>query len=516
MAFMRQMTGHRLIRVAVGYAIGAWLLLQVAEVTFEPLQLPEWAMTFVILLVFLGFPIAMVMAWARGGDKIESSAQTTQTTVGPDKAIAQGRTIAVLPFRDLSAKGDQQYFCDGMAEELTGALARVEGLKVAAFSSAFRFRGADDVRHVGRELGVAAIAEGTVRKQDDRLRITVQLVETRTGFHLMADQFDRKFSDILVIQEEIATSIVQTLKGRLEASERKAIEESCSTSNPEAYDYFLRARDFYYQYSSKSVRFARDLFRQAVGIDPTFAAAHAGIADCYSYLYLNAHGSEDNRCRALEAGSQATKLAPELATTHASRAVALSINDRHEQAEEEFLEAIRLDPCLFEARYFYARDCYVQGKLEEAAQLYQQAADIRPNDYVAPMFAGQVLSDLGRADEAREARIKGQDNAEEHLKRHPDDSRALYLGANALAALGDRERAMEWLRRALGFDLEEPMLLYNAACTYSRLGQTDEALDCLETAVTYGLTYRGWIDRDSDLDPLRNHQRFKALRASLG
>jgi adenylate cyclase len=158
----------------------------------------------------------------------------------------------------------------------------------------------------------------------------------------------------------------------------------------------------------------------------------------------------------------------------------------------------------------------VQGKLEVAAQLYQQAAGIRPDDYQTPMFAAQVLSDLGRADEAREERIKGRDNAEEHLKRHPDDSRALYLGANALAALGDPERAMEWLRRALGFDPEEPMLLYNAACIYSRLDQPDKALDCLERAVTYGLTYRGWIDRDSDLDPLRSHERFKTLRASLG
>jgi TolB-like protein/lipoprotein NlpI len=510
------MTSHRLLRVAVGYAIAGWLLLQIAEVTFEPLQLPEWSMTFVILLVLLGFPIAMVLAWARGADKVDSSEPTEQAAVASENVIAEERTIAVLPFRDLSADGDQQYFCDGIAEELTGALARVGGLKVAAFSSAFRHRGADDVRQVGRELGVAAIAEGTVRKQDDRLRITVQLVETRTGFHLMADQFDRKFADVLVIQEEIATSIVQTLKGKLEASERKAIEESCSTSDPEAYDYFLRARDFYYQYSSKSVRFARDLFRQAVGIDPTFAAAYAGIADCYSYLYLNAHGSVENRRLALVAGSKATELAPDLATTHASRAVALSINERHEQAEEEFLEAIRLDPGLFEARYFYARDCYVQGKLEVAAQLYQQAAGIRPDDYQTPMFAAQVLSDLGRTDEAREERIKGRDNAEEHLKRHPDDSRALYLGANALVALGDQARAMEWLRRALGFDPEEPMLLYNAACIYSRLDQPDKALDCLERAVTYGLTYRGWIDRDSDLDPLRSHERFKTLRASLG
>lgn len=516
MSFLQQMASRRLIRVAIGYAIAAWMLLQIAEVTFEPLRLPQWSMTFVILLVLLGFPIAMVLAWAQGGGDTDSSVSTEQAVLEPEGANAKERTMAVLPFQDLSAERDQQYFCDGMAEEITGALARVEGMKVVAFSSASRFRDAADVRRVGRELGVAFIVEGTVRKQDSQLRITTQLVETRTGFHLMADQFDREFSDILLIQEEIATNVVQTLKGRLEANERKAIEESCSTSNPEAYDYFLRAREFYYQYSRKSVGFARDLFREAVGIDRSFAAAYAGIADCYTYLYLNAHGSEENRRLALEAGSRATELAPALATTHASHAVSLSINDRHDQAEEEFLEAIRLDPGLFEARYFYARDCYVQGKLEIAAQLYQQASDIRPDDYQSPMFAAQVLSDLGRVEDAREARTKGQQNAEEHLKRHPDDSRALYLGANALVALGDREKAMGWLRRALGFDPEEPMLLYNAACIYSRLGESDEALDCLERAVTYGLTYRGWIERDSDLDPLRDHDRFKALMASLG
>jgi len=180
-----------------------------------------------------------------------------------------------------------------------------------------------------------------------------------------------------------------------------------------------------------------------------------------------------------------------------------------------FQAAIRLEPQLFEAHYFYARDAFARGDAETAIRQYEEAIRVRPEDYQAPLLVGQIFEDAGRADEARAVRRRGVRVAEEHLRLQPDDARALYMGANGLVALGDTARGLEWADRALALDPGDPMLLYNIACIKAMAGAGDAALDCLERSVAAGMRNRGWLEHDSNLDSVRTDPRFQALLAAM-
>ena len=426
-----------------------------------------------------------------------------------------GPSIAVLPFKDMSAEKDQEYFCEGMAEEIINALGRVKGLRVASRTSTFRLKeGALDSREIGRRLRVSSVLEGSVRKSGVRLRITAQLTDAGGGYQSWSEKYDREMSDVFAIQDEIAQSIVGalaiTLHPREQAQQRKA-----PTSNLQAYDFYLRGRKYYYQYGPRDIDCALQLFTRAIELDPSYALAHAGVADCWSYIYLNSQRSEHVRQQADVSSLRAVELDPESAQAQASRAVSLSLSGRNEEAEQRFETAIHLDPNLFEAHYFYARHRFALGQLEQAVELYEQAMRIHPDDFQAPLLVAQSYEDLGRKEEATRARQRGVKLAEQHLKWNPDDARAVYMAANGLAALGEREKARQWAERARSMRPDDPMLLYNVGCIYGLLEMTQEAIECLEQSVERGLSNRGWLEHDSNLDSVRGHQRFQALLRRL-
>ncbi len=421
------------------------------------------------------------------------------------------RSIAVLAFADMSAGKDQEYLCEGLAEELINALNRVDGLRVASRAASFQFRDASlDIREIGRRLKVDAILEGSVRKAGDRLRITAELVDVANGYDLWSKRFDRTLSDVFAIQEEIAHCIVDALRVSLSADEQRRIGRS-GTRVADAFDLYLRGRRFFYNYDNRGMEFALEMYRRAIDHDAGFARAHAGIADCHSYLFANAGHSEQDLESALAASRRALELDAELAEAHVARAVALSYGDRAAEAEEAFAKAIRADPRLFEAHYFYARHCFVQGRPEAAIEHYARAEALRPDDYQSPLLTAQVYEDVGRPDEATQARRRGVRLAEERLRFSPDDIRALYMAANALVVLGEPERGLEMARRARRLEPDDPMVLYNVACIYSLAGELEEALDCLEACLAHGFSYRGWAEQDSNLDAIREHPRYREL-----
>jgi non-specific serine/threonine protein kinase len=425
------------------------------------------------------------------------------------------RSVAVLPFRDMSPDRDQDYLCEGIAEEIMIALGKVRGLRVVSRTSAFRFKSdKTDIEEVGEKLGVSTLLDGSVRKMGDRLRISVELIDAADGFRLWSDRYDRDVSDVFAVQDEIARRVVEALQLTLSAGERDALRKT-STRDINAFDYYLRGRKFFYKYNKRGIAFARELFERAIAIDPAYARAYAGLADCCSYQYLYAGRDPVNLDRAVEAASKAVRVDPELAEAHASLGTALSLSGRHAEAEEAFRTAIRLDPDLFEAHYFYARDSFAQGKLEQAIQEYEEAGRSRPEDYQSPLLVGQIYDDTGRHEEAATSRRRGIAIAEEHLALNPDDVRALYMGANGLVALGEIEKGLEWARRALALEPDDPMVIYNVACIYSLAGQAGAALDCIERAVDAGLTQRGWLEHDSNLDLIRGDPRFQALLKRL-
>ena len=436
-----------------------------------------------------------------------------------EKQTAEGHpaahSIAVLPFADMSQEHDQQYFCEGVAEEIIGRLAQIKALRVVSRTSAFQIKAlTSDLRELGRRLHVSTVLEGSVRKAGCKLRISVQLADVESGFHRWSGRFDREISDIFAIQDEIARSVVDALELDLSAKESAALH-ALPTANLRAYDHFLRGRQYYYQFGPRSMESAVQLFVQAISLDPEFAQAYAGLADCWCYLYLYSDRSESVREQAFWASGKAVEMAPNSAHAQASYGLSLSISGRDAEAEQAFETAIHLDSELFEARYYYARHCFVRGQASKALGLYESAMRVQPDDYQAPLLAAQIYADLGRSADADATRRRGIKLAEEHLKGNPEDARAVYMAANGLAALGDKDRGQAYVERALEMRPDDAMLLYNAGCIYSLLGQCDNALDCLDRAAARGLTQRGWYENDSNLTPLRAHPRFQELLARL-
>jgi TolB-like protein/Tfp pilus assembly protein PilF len=420
------------------------------------------------------------------------------------------RTLAVLPFADQSREKDQDYLCDGLAEDVLIALSKVKGLRVASRAAAFRFRAENaDVKETGRRLGVEAIVHGSLRRSGPRLRLAVELVDVADGFEIWAEVYERAVEDVFAVQGDVTRAIASALGVGAGGSD---VERGApAPADVEAWDYYQRARKYFYLYSKKGMRFARELLESALERDPAYGRAWSGLSDCAAFLYTNAGRRPEDLEQADAASRRALELEPNLAEAHASRGVTLSLQGCHEQAEQAFEAAIRLDPQLFEAHYFYARDAFARGDLEKAIAQYDEAIRVRPEDYQAPLLVAQSFEDLGRADEARAVRRRGVRLAEEHLRLQPDDARALYMGANGLVALGETARGLEWADRALALDPEDPMLLYNIGCIRAMAGAGEAALDCLERAVAAGLRHRGWLEHDSNLDSVRSLPRFRAL-----
>jgi TolB-like protein/Flp pilus assembly protein TadD/tRNA A-37 threonylcarbamoyl transferase component Bud32 len=476
---------------------------------------PEWAEQ-AVMKALAKDPAARFATAAQFSQALKASGVSTPPAATVTAAAGPAtKSIAVLPFVNMSADPENEYFTDGIAEEIINALTKVQALRVAARTSAFAFKGKNlDIRKVGEQLSVATVLEGSVRKAGTRLRVTAQLVNVADGYHLWSERYDRELQDVFAIQDEIAGNIVTALRVVLSDQEKRAIEKA-PTDNVQAYDCYLRGRQFFHQFRRTSIAFARRMFERAIEIDPGYALAYAGVADCCSFLYMYWDGSKANLEGAEAASRKALELDPELAESHGSRGFAVSLSRQYDEARKEFETAIRLNPKQFEAHYLYARACFQEGKLEEAVRHYEDAARVRPEDYQVPILMAAPLKGLGREQEMLATLRRGLEVAQRHLELNPDDVRALYLGAGALMQLGERERGLEWNRRAQAMDSEDPAVLYNVACGFANAGEIEEALACIEKAIQNGFGHKEWLENDSDLDPLRAEPRFQAMLQRL-
>ncbi|MBZ5542750.1 MAG: protein kinase [Acidobacteriia bacterium] len=425
------------------------------------------------------------------------------------------KSLAVLYFENQSGTKDDEYFRDGITEDIITELSKIQEIWVFSRSAVLAFRDkAASVSQVGQQLNATHVLEGSLRRAGNRLRISAQLVETRTGRSVWAERYDRQMEDVFAIQDEIAQNIARALRVMLSDTEKQAIAKA-PTANVKAYDYYLRGRQFFHQFRGKSFGFARQMFTRAIEADPNYARAYAGIADCCSFLYMYFESSDANLKGADAASLTALELDPDLAEAHAARGLAVALNKRYEEAAKEFETAIRLNPKLFEAYYFYGRALHGQGKMEAAAEMFRKACEVNPDDYQAPRLLAMALNALGRKEEAKGVDLRGLQVIEKHVQMHPDDARALLFGATQHLQAGNPDKCREWTRRALAIAPDDPVTFYNAACNYSLLGEVETAIDCLENAVTSGMAQKDWLDHDSDLDPLRSHPRFQALMLRL-
>jgi len=445
----------------------------------------------------------------------ELLATPSDTATVPQIAMSAAKSVAVLPFTNMSADPESEYFTDGMAEELINALAKIQSLRVASRTSSFVFKGkSEDITEIGRKLKVSTVLEGSVRKIGNRLRIGAQLINVADGYQLWSGKFDRDMEDVFTIQDEISQAIFDALRVILSEGEKKAIERDRAV-NVQAYEYYLRGRQFIHQWSRSGLEYARQMFRRSIELDPEYALAYAGLADSCSLLFMNCDAREQNLTQGNAASRRALELGPELAEAHLSAGLVHSLSMRFTEAEREFEFAIKLDPKFFEAVYHYGRARIAQGEFAEAVKLFERACALRPEDFQAPTFLARCYNTLGKKEEGEAIARKALRLIDERLSLNPDDARACQLGATVSASLGLNEMARDYARRALTINPDDPLLLYNISCMYSLLGNPNEALDCLEKAVDKGYGQRDWVEHDSDLDPVRELPRFKRILEAM-
>jgi serine/threonine protein kinase len=421
-------------------------------------------------------------------------------------------SIAVLAFKDMSPQKDQDYLCEGLAEELINALTKIKSLRVTARTSAFAFKDKQlDIREIGLKLNVETVLEGSIQKSGNRLRITAQLINVGSGYHIWSERYDREMKDVFDIQDDITENIVQALKMVLTPQEKQSIA-SVATSEIEAYEYFLKGRRFLNQIALYE---AREMFEKAVEKDPAYAPAYAGLAEAYSWIY-EWHGANIEDLKAAQYNSlKASELAPHLAGSHISYGYVLSLEGKYDEAKKEFQNAINIDSNAFEAYYYYARTCFACGEIEKSTELFRRAAEVRIEDFQSLLLLAQSLRMLGKKEEEREAMLEGIKRAEKQLELDPNDRRALSLGSGSLFELGEREKAFRWSEKSLKLYPEDTGVILNVVCLYARAGRKEEALDLAEKVFGKGFGKRDWIEHDPDYDPLRDEPRFQALLKKL-
>ena len=548
---------RRMFRAMVAYFVGAWLLLQIASVTFPPLGLPEWMQRALIIALAVGVVPAFALAWiydltAHGvvrTDTRDANAGYAPGTDAPaivgaqsallpaseradDEAADSGcdaaacavasapapgdTSIAILPFADLSPARDQDWFCDGLAEEIIDALCCVRKLRVASRTASFRYRdGSVDPREIGRQLRVGAILEGSVRKAGERLRITAQLIDAASGFHLWSETYDRRLEDVFAIQSEIARKVSAALRVSL-TGDIAARLERYAPRNMQAHEFYLRGRQLVGKINDTEWRLAPAMFRRAIELDPDYAAAYAGLADVLAQRLLWRFArAEDVLPEATSAAHRALELAPDLAEAHVALGHVRSLTGDTEGATRSFERALALNPELFEAYHHFARHCLSQGQYERAAELFRAAFNLRPDDATVLALAVSALDASGNKAAAEAVAREVVAGLRHQIELDPDNVRAHYMLAGSLARLGQREAGKVEIEAALRLRPDDYTTLYNAACFYSLAGEPERAIDLLERAFGLGGGNRDWFEHDSDLDPLRSHPRFQHMMERL-
>jgi adenylate cyclase len=426
-------------------------------------------------------------------------------------------SICVLPFVNLSGDPEQEYFSDGISEDIISDLSQISALHVVARNTAFTYKGkAVGVGQVARQLGVTHMLEGSVRKAGGRVRIAAQLIDGATEGHVWANRWDRDLEDIFALQDEISAAIVAALRLKLLPAERKAIEAR-GTSNADAYNHYLMARRYYVGNSMKRNKLAARLAQRAVELDPDYATAWALLAVTTATLANFGEGGDEVQAASWSAAEKALELDPALADAYAAKARLLTNAGRFSAAVLEVETALRLDPDGHFTNYVAGALALAQRRFADSVRHHEAAIAADDTDVSSAAMVFQCRMAMGQVEAAMAAARETVARAEKAIAAEPDSGSPLAYGVGALNALGEKERAKAWTEHALLLDPEDAMLRYNLACCMAQAGETDYALDLLDWALREsGAQNYHWAKSDSDLDPLREHPRYKAIMEEQG
>jgi TolB-like protein/Tfp pilus assembly protein PilF len=577
--FFAELKRRNVYKVAVAYAIVAWLLIQIATQVFPFFEIPNWAVRLVVLLLIIGFPIALILAWAfeltpegiKRAEDVDLGKSITHKTGrkltaliimiaavalglllfqifvkrNAPSGVASEKSIAVLPFANLSRDPDNAYFAAGIQEEIITRLSKIAELKVISCTSTQRFKSSpDNLPSIAKQLGVANIVEGSVQRTADVVRVNVQLIKAETDAHLWADTFDRQLTDIFKIESDIAKTIAETLQAKLTGSEQHAIA-SRPTENAEAHQLYLKGRYFWNKRTGPDLRRAIDYFKQAIEKDPKYAVAYAGLADSYVLLSWYGAGSpQESFPPAKAAAKKALEIDDTLAEAHTSLGLILCLDDLDFASSiKEFERAIALNPNYATAHHWFGNqtlllvgqfdraiaeakraveldplsliinadlgvDYFIARRYDEAIEQLRKTIEMDPRFYYAHWTLGMALDLKGQL---REALAEYKKAAE-----LDDDPSVLGLVAQAYAKLGQRDEALKILEQMHQLATRRYVADYSFALVHMALGEKEKAIDWLERA------YRDHAGPEISglqvypmLDPLRGDPRFEALVAKV-
>jgi serine/threonine protein kinase/lipopolysaccharide biosynthesis regulator YciM len=446
-------------------------------------------------------------------EKLKRELDSGQLAAAPAAAPTE-KSVAVLYFENLSGAKEDEYFRDGMTEDVITELSKIKELKVFPRTAMLTFRNKSVTgAEVGRQLNAAYVLEGTIRRAGNRLRISAQLVEMRTGHSSWAERYDRQLEDVFEVQDEIARNISQALRITLTPQEEKAIARK-PTENAQAYDYFLRGRAYARRETNSDLEFALQMYEHAILLDPNFAQAHAGIAYACAAVY-EWHEKNDRWVqRAQAAGERALELEPQLPDALVARARIFFAQKKYGPAIPLAQQAIERQPNCPGAYSVLLRCYFNSDRWQEVAELTEQAIEANGDDYNMYVALVMSLERLGRHDAAISIRERHNRVLEQHLEQVPEDVRARILLASNQAALHDEASCIRNLEIAVSLRPRDSNVLYNGACTYALLGRKPEALEMLRRAIAAGYQNIDWLTRDPDFTSLRDDPEFQQILQS--
>jgi len=442
--------------------------------------------------------------------RMRAQAEADATAAAPVEAA---RSVAVLYFENLSTAKDDEYFRDGMTEDIITELAKIEDLKIFPRPAVVVYRDKPvTAPEVGRELNAAFVVSGSLRRAGNRLRVSAQLIQTQSGLAVWAERFDRQMEDVFEVQDEIARAIAGALRIKLSPHEARAIANKPTESLP-AYDAYLRARSFARRVTRSDLEFALQMFERAIELDSAFAIAYAGSANVcglyYEWHERNARWIE----KGLAASDRALELSPNLPEALSARARLAYAQKDYDKAARLAEQAVALKPDCDGAYYMLGRAYFASDRWEQAAAIASRAIAASGDDYNVYIPFVAVMDRLGRHDTANELRQQQRQTIDRHLETVPEDVRARILLGSVLAATGDRDRAVRELRRALELRPDDTNILYNAACVYGQLDEKQDALALLRRLKQAGILNADWARRDPDLACIHDDAEFLALIA---
>lgn len=460
----------------------------------------------------LGVSVGAIPASAAGTPAAETSLPRPPTSAESNpEALMKSGALAVLPFDNISADENADYFSDGLTEELIARLSLVSEIELVSRWASMQYKGVrKDIKAIGLELGARYIIGGSVRRAQDSVRITVQLVDVVTNRQVWGDTYKGKLDDIFEIQEQVAKQIVEALKLKLTFTEKLSLTKR-QTVNVQAYDFYLRGQEYLYRLTKRSVEYAIQLFEKAIELDPRYAAAYAACSSAYGQMYQYFSRHEQYRDKAQEFSFKALMYDSNLPEAYAAMGLSYFIWGKLDEAAASGRKAIELDPDNFIAYWTLGRINFTTGKFDEALQLFQKAIDIKPGFYAAHLDVKQAYDGLGRTAEAKAATEKALEIMPNYLLQNPDDARAKMLYAVTLAEVGRKDEAIAEGAAALDLAPGDSLMLYNGACLYAQLGERNRAIATLREAIDAGVTNFQWMMNDPDLYSLHDDPEFLEL-----